>query len=34
MVAAGWIVYSIADSLALLYLGAVIAGTGGDENRC
>ena len=29
MVAAGWIVNSVADSLALLYLGAVIAGTGG-----
>src|ERR1700726_3632539 len=29
MVAAGWIVSSMADSLSLLYLGAVIAGTGG-----
>jgi MFS transporter, OFA family, oxalate/formate antiporter len=29
MVAVGWIISSLADSLALLYLGAVIAGTGG-----
>jgi MFS transporter, OFA family, oxalate/formate antiporter len=29
MVAAGWIVNSFADSLTLLYLGAVIGGTGG-----
>jgi OFA family oxalate/formate antiporter-like MFS transporter len=29
MVAAGWIVNSMADSLALLYLGAVIGGIGG-----
>src|SRR6202030_583861 len=29
MVAIGWVINSIADSLALLYLGAVIAGTGG-----
>src|SRR5580693_542260 len=29
MVAAGWVVSSMADSLSLLYLGAVLAGTGG-----
>jgi OFA family oxalate/formate antiporter-like MFS transporter len=29
MVAAGWIINSIADSLALLYLGAVVGGIGG-----
>jgi len=29
MVAIGWVVNSLADSLSMLYLGAVIAGTGG-----
>jgi MFS transporter, OFA family, oxalate/formate antiporter len=29
LVAAGWVINSMADSLALLYLGAVVSGTGG-----